>query len=122
MDIVSMTIAGGWIAAGLLTIGLAIPLLQGKIGRNALYGARFRKSFQSDDAWFAINRYGAKRMILWALPMILVGITTLTIPLQSRPVFALLLGLAPLVFVLIPALDTWNFARRYTENGSSVVR
>ena len=120
MEIVSTTIGAGWIAAGLLTIGLAIPLPQGKVGRNALYGARFRQSFQSDDAWFAINRYGAKRMILWALPMIIIGIAALTIPLQTRPVLALLLGFAPLVFVLIPTLDTWNFARRYTENRSSI--
>jgi hypothetical protein len=116
MDIVAITIGVGWIAVGLVTVGLAIPLLQGKVGRNALYGVRFRQSFQSDEAWFAINRYGAKRMILWALPMIVMGVATLAVPLQTRPVMALLFGFVPLVFVLIPVVDTWQFARRYTED------
>ena len=117
MDMVAITIGIGWIAAGLLTVALAIPLLQGRIGRNALYGVRFRQCFQSDEAWFAINRYGAKRMLVWALPMVASGGATLLIPLQTRPFLALLFGLTPLVFILVPVLDTWQFARRYAENG-----
>jgi SdpI/YfhL protein family len=85
MDPVAITISVGWIAAGLLKIGLAIPLLQGKVRRNALYGVRFRQSFQSDEAWFVINRYGAKRMIIWALPMIVLGVATIAFPLQRYP-------------------------------------
>jgi SdpI/YfhL protein family len=117
MDLVAITIGVAWIAVGLLTIALAIPLFQGRVGRNALYGVRFRQCFQSDDAWFAINRYGAKRMMVWALPMVASGALAFLIPLQTRPVLALLIGLTPLVFILIPVLDTWQFARRYAENG-----
>ena len=116
MDAVAITVGVGWIAVGLITIGLAIPLLQGKVGRNALYGVRFKQSFQSDDAWFAINRYGAKRMMIWALPMVVTGIATLLVPLQTHPFLALLVGLAPLLFILVPVLDTWQFARRYAKN------
>src|SRR4030095_2737168 len=69
MDPVAITIGIGWIAVGLISIGLAVPLVQGKVRRNALYGMRFPQSFQSDAAWFAINRYGARRLMIWALPM-----------------------------------------------------
>src|SRR5436305_318054 len=102
MDTVATTIGVAWIAVGLLTIGMAIPLLQGKVGPNAQFGIRFRECFQSNEAWFAINRYGAKRMIIAAVPMIVSGVATLFIPLQTRPSWALLLGLAPLAFILIP--------------------
>jgi SdpI/YfhL protein family len=115
MDAVAITIGVAWIAAGLLSIGLAIPLLHGKVGPNGHFGIRFRECFQSNEAWFAINRYGAKRMITWALPMIVIGVATLFIPLQTRPMWALLFGLVPLAFVLIPVLSTWKYARRYTE-------
>ena len=114
MDAVAIVIGSAWVVAGVLSIGLSIPLLHGKVRPNALYGVRFSESFQSDDAWFTINRYGAKRFILWALPMIAVGIAALFLPLQSRPWAALLLGLVPLAFVLTPAFETWLFARRYT--------
>ncbi len=108
-------------AVGLLSMGLAVPLLQGKVGRNALYGVRFRQSFQSDEAWFAINRYGAQRMMIWALPMIAIGIAVLFLPLQTRPFWALLLGFLPLAFVLIPAIDTWHYARRYSSDRCSAI-
>lgn len=46
------------LAVGLLAIAVAVPLLKGKVGRNAWYGVRFSQSLASDQAWLAINRYG----------------------------------------------------------------
>lgn len=113
MNPVAITIGLGWSIAGLVSIGAALPLLQGKVGRNALYGVRFPQSFQSDNAWFAINCYGAKRMILWALPMIAAGIAAFWLPRQASPLVVLICGFAPLLCVVIPVIDTWLFARRY---------
>jgi hypothetical protein len=116
MDAVAITIGVAWIAVGLLSIGLAIPLLRGKVGPNFHFGMRFRECFQSSEAWYTINRYGAKRMIAGAMPMIGIGVATLFIPLQMRPTWALLFGLLPLAFILMPVLSTWQFARRYTDS------
>jgi uncharacterized membrane protein len=113
MDPVAITIGVCWIVVGLICVGLAVPLVQGKVRQNALYGVRFPQSFQSDEAWFAINRYGAKRLMIWAMPMIVAGVTACFLPLQTRPWAALLCGLLPLAFVLIPLLEAWNFARQY---------
>ena len=55
-------------------------------------------------------------MMIGAAPMIVIGVATLFVPLQTRPAWALLLGLAPLAFVLIPVFSTWQFARRYADN------
>lgn len=112
MDLVAIAVGVGWIFAGLLCLGLSIPLMRGQVGRNPVYGVRFPASFESDDAWFAINRYGGKRMAIWSVPMILVGVAALFLPLQSNVGLALLLGFAPLVFILIPILATWRFAQR----------
>ena len=113
MDPVAVTIGVSWTLVGLLCIVLAVPMRQGKIGRNPLYGVRFPESFRSDEAWLAINRYGARSMTLWALPLIAVGLASFLLPLQSHPAITLLLGFAPLAFVLIPVLESWRFARRY---------
>ena len=115
MDAVATTVGLSLIAMGVVSIGLAIPLLQGKIGRNAMYGMRFRQSFQSDAAWFAINRYGAKRMIAWAAPIIALGCAALFLPLSAHPTFSLLFACLPLGFLLIAVLDTWRFAKQYAE-------
>jgi len=113
MDTVAMIVGASWIAVGLITIGLAIPLLNGKVGRNPYYGARFSQSFASDEAWFAINRFAAKRMMLWSPGLIGVGLLALFLPLGAHPGWALILAFAPLVLVVVPAIEAWRFAKRY---------
>lgn len=113
MDPIAITIGCGWTLAGFLIIALSIPLVQGRVAPNSLYGIRLPQSFQSDEAWYAINRFGAKRLIMWAIPLTLVGIVCFFLSLQSHPTLALTIGLAPLVFLFIPCFESWQFARRY---------
>lgn len=51
--------------SGLLLIGLAVPLLRGKIPPNGLYGFRVPKTINNSQVWYAANQYAAKRL-LWA--------------------------------------------------------
>lgn len=113
MDPVSITIGLSWCISGLLLMVLSVPLARGKVGRNFVYGVRFPQSFQSDDAWHAINRFGGRRMILWSVPIIAVGVVSFFIPLESRTTLSLLLGFGPMAFVVIPAIESWRFAQRY---------
>src|SRR5438045_6739 len=108
MDAVAIIIGISWTFVALLCIALAIPLVRGKVRPNTLYGVRFPQSFQSNDAWFAINRFGGKRMIVWSIPLILTGIICFFLPLKSHTGLALTLGFAPLVFILIPVLESWR--------------
>jgi SdpI/YfhL protein family len=116
MDMISITVGASWLFTGLLIIGLAIPLVRGRIGRNGWYGIRLPESFRSDEAWYAINRFGAKRMIAWAIPLIFVGLVSVFLPLQQHARLAMFLGFAPLIFILVPALQAWRFARHYGAN------
>ena len=113
MDAVAITIGISWTVVGLLCIGLAIPLMRGRVGRNPFYGIRFPQSFQSDDAWFAINRFGGRRLIVWSVPLVVIGIASFFLPLQSHTGLTLTLGFAPLIFIFIPVVEAWRFAQRY---------
>jgi len=115
MDPVALTIGISWTLVGFICVAAAIPLVRGRVGRNSLYGVRFPQSFQSDDAWYAINRFGGQRLIVWAVPMIAVGIVSFFEPLQNHIGLTLVLGFAPLIFVLIPVLESWRFARNYQQ-------
>ena len=112
MDEVAVTIGISWTFIGLLCLGLAIPLARGRVRRNRRYGARFPESFESEEAWLEINRYGGRRAIVWSMPLIAVGIVSFFLPLQSHTGLTLLLGFAPLAFVLAPVVEAWRFARR----------
>jgi hypothetical protein len=113
MDPVAITVGISWTLAGLVCIGISIPLIRGRVRMNELYGVRFRQSFQSDEAWFAINRFGGKRLAIWSVPLIVVGLVSLFLPLRSNTGLTLVLGFAPLLFIAIPMFQSWRFARRY---------
>ena len=112
MDPVAITVGVSWLIIGSLCIVLAIPLMRGEVGRNAFYGARFRESLESEEAWLAINRFAGRQAIIWSLPLLAIGAVSLFLPLQNHVALTLILGFAPLVFILAPALNTWRFARR----------
>ena len=59
---------------GLLCLGLCMPLVQRKIGRNAAYGFRTRKTLASDKAWYAVNYGAAKAGVYMSTGMIIFGI------------------------------------------------
>jgi uncharacterized membrane protein len=115
MDCVALIVGISWALGGVLCMAAAVPLARGRVGPNYFYGARFPESFNSRDAWYAINRFAGRRLIVWSVPMIAAGVVALFLPLKAHPGLAVVVGFAPLAFVLIPAFESWRFARRYTE-------
>jgi uncharacterized membrane protein len=96
------------IFCGILFIVISMPLLRGLIPMNRFYGFRIPKAFTSDANWYAINKYGAKALILWSMVMIAAGVLLLFVGLSSP--FA---GLIPLVICTAAAiLQTVHFARQ----------
>lgn len=72
------------ILGGIASIGLAIPLIRGKIPMNDTYGVRIPKSFTSEENWYKINAFGSKIMIvLFSLPLILFGVVCLFQPFST---------------------------------------
>lgn len=113
MDSVAIIIGASWTFAALFIMALAIPLILGRIGPNRLYGVRLPQAFQSEQAWYAINSFGGKRMIVWSVPVLLVGIASFFLRLQANTGLTLALGFAPLLFVLMPAIESWRFAQKF---------
>lgn len=107
MNVIIQVMCDPNIMPGILFIALSIPLLKGKIPKNQLYGFRIQKAFASDDNWYAINKYGAKQLIVCASLLIVAGIVLqfvrITPPLNVIP---LLLATA------IPIVKTILFARK----------
>jgi uncharacterized membrane protein len=115
MDALSIIIGSAWILTASVIIALCIPLARGKIPPNRYYGMRFPESFASDDAWYAINRYGGRLMIIWAIPILILGIAVLFLPIT--PQIAPLLVPVVLAMVLIPTILTMRYASRYGKGG-----
>ena len=62
------------VVVGLIFLGVLIPLVIRKIGRNALYGFRTRETLASDKAWYAVNYGAAKTGVYMSIGMVIFGI------------------------------------------------
>ncbi|HUW60209.1 MAG TPA: SdpI family protein [Candidatus Bathyarchaeia archaeon] len=59
---------------GLLVLVVALPALFRLVPRNAFYGFRVPKAFESDEAWYRINQEGARRLLPWSAFLLVTGI------------------------------------------------
>ena len=94
-----------------LFICMSIPLVKGQITMNKIYGIRFKKSYESDDNWYKINKYGGRQLIIWSIPLGLFGIISFFLPITESPLLYLISMLAPLI-VFIPFINSYLYARK----------
>lgn len=106
MTALNIAIAATNVGCALLCILLARPLIRGKVAMNYLYGVRFRRSFESDEIWYEINRYGGRRMIVWSYALLGLGLVALFTP----PAWTVLLAFAPVLY-LIPCVESYRYLR-----------
>jgi len=76
------------VSAGLLTASLAVPLMRRKVGPNALYGFRVRRTLEDPKVWYDANAFAGRCLFY-------VGIGT---------------GLACLALYWLPAIDPIAYA------------
>lgn len=114
MDTFALVVGASWTFTGMLCAALSIPLARRRVGRNAVYGIRFPQSMASDDAWYAINEFGGKRMLFWSVPLMTTGIVAFFLPLKSHVFVCLFIAaILPALFLFVPVIEAWRFAQRY---------
>jgi hypothetical protein len=111
MDLQSIYLGISNIFCGLLFIAISIPLWKGSIKMNRYYGIRFKKSYESEKNWYKINKFGAKRIMLWSIPLLFIGFVTFFLRINDHSVLKLIITLAPLI-VIIPAIESYVYAKR----------
>jgi hypothetical protein len=107
----------------MLFIGLAIPLLIGKVRMNRWYGFRLKEAFRSDEHWRKINRYGARQLLLWATLPIIAAVLPSLFALDLDDTQAALFTAIPLVIIALAVnVLTFRYARGLGEGGTYPVR
>lgn len=100
-----------YIFVGLLLIVLSIPLISSKVGRNALYGVRIGKSFESDENWYAINKYGGKVLIVVGVITAVLGASYIFIG-DVYDTLDVILSFLPIIIILIGCIVAYLHARK----------
>jgi hypothetical protein len=70
------------LVAAIIAAMLAIPLIQRKVKMNHWYGFRVPAAFESEAAWFDINRYGGRLLLAWSAIVAVTAIVGLTLEKQ----------------------------------------
>lgn len=97
---------------GALIIAINVPVLQGKVKRNSVYGIRTPKAFESDELWFKINRYGARQMMLWSAVTVVLGIATFFIPFANPAQLIVWFSLASLLPLLVAYVQIFRYSNK----------
>ena len=103
------------IGSALLIIAVSIPLIMRKVKMNYFYGIRIKKSFESEENWYAINAYGGKQLVIWSIPMLLAGALCFFIPItyRNKDVMSFVLGVVPIsVCIAIAVIRILVYAKR----------
>jgi uncharacterized membrane protein len=96
------------LAAAVVVAALAVPMIRRRVPMNHFYGARFPKSFESDDLWYRINEHAGRVLLRWAAVVAATGIAALFVW-DHRVLTAL--GFAPTLY-LIGAVESYLFSRK----------
>jgi uncharacterized membrane protein len=99
------------IFVGVLFIAISLPLVMGKIPMNSFCGVRFKKSYESEENWYKINRYGGQQLIIWSIVLVILGVSTIFSPIKESHGFTSISLCAPLI-VLIPAFKSYMYSKK----------
>jgi len=99
---------------GSLIMLVCVPLARGRVKMNEYYGMRFRQAHESEEAWYAINRYGGTQMIIWSAALVGLGVLFLFVPVRPGTTVFWIAAIAPLL-LLVPGFLSYRFARRFSN-------
>ncbi len=110
MELVNIILSVSNIVTGLIIVAISIPLYKGKIKPNHYYGMRTKKAFESEENWYKINKFGAREMIYWSIPIFAAGVFALFAPLTEDSSLTMMIAFAPLL-IAIPCVKTWKYGK-----------
>ena len=107
-----------FLATGLLTIGLSLPLLWGKVAPNLYYGFRTPSTVRDPEIWYPANRACAAYLLIWGVLMAMTALGSFFLPGMGEELFltvnlTVILGGA----IVVVALSFLSLRRILRERG-----
>ena len=111
-------------AAGLVMIGLGKPLVEGKVGRNKLYGYRSHATLRDDRVWYPVNALSGIWLIWAGFLSLAIGVLLLIFRNnEDAAQLVIVIGIPALIICLIVGVYRgWKLARAIDEQIDEVDR
>jgi len=107
-----LTITIAYAVIGLLLIGLAIPLILGKVRPNAWYGFRIRLTLDNPDIWYPVNARAGRQLCAAGVVVLTVALAALLVPEHLFPWYSLALAVALIAGVSLMLVSGIRYARQ----------
>lgn len=79
---------------------------------NYWYGFRLKKSFEYDENWYKINKYGAQHLINRSPLLIQIGIITFFIPFGYNETLIIFFSLVPVYVIISLVIKTYLYTKK----------
>jgi hypothetical protein len=76
-------------SAGLLTASLGVPLMRRKVGPNALYGFRVRRTLEDPRVWYEANAFAGRCLFYSGIGAVLTCLALYVVPAIGPVAYAL---------------------------------
>jgi uncharacterized membrane protein len=112
MEAINLILAGELLFTGALFILISLPLLKDKIKMNRLYGIRIQKSFESEENWYKINRFGARELIKVGYTLTAAGFVVLFIDFNYNNAVIIIISLLPAIILIFPVYRILRYVKK----------
>ena len=104
---------------GAVLIGISIPLIQGRVGPNHLYGFRVRRTLEDPNVWYPVNTYSAWRLLVVGAVEIIVATTLYFVPSLDLALYSTIVGGVTIAGLMIGLAQSLCFLHKFTKERES---
>ena len=97
-----------FVCSGLILVGLAIPLIMGKIGQNPWYGFRVRRTLSDPVVWYAVNAYSAKWLLAVGIVNVVAAVVLYYVPDIDVAVYASSCGVIAVAGIIVALIQSFG--------------
>ncbi len=101
-----------FLISGVILVAISIPLINGRIAPNALYGFRVRDTLDDPRTWYKTNTYSGKWLLATGLIFIAVCILAYNIPNISSDTYSLVCLAGFLIPMTIGVFMSWRYMKK----------
>ena len=108
-----------YVAAGLLLIGLSVPLIRRKVRPNAWYGFRVRQTLADPEIWYAANAYAGKYLLGVGMITVLTAVGLFRVPGITLDAYALACAGIILVALAVCVIQCFRYLAKLTQESDT---
>ena len=105
-----------YVGAGLLLIGLSVPLIRRKVRPNPWYGFRVRQTLADPEVWYAANAYAGKCLLVVGVITVLTAVGLYRVTGITLDAYALACGGIILAALAFCVACSFRHLAKFTHN------